>query len=191
MMYEDERGTVVRGPWDIIEEVHSTSRGIVHPRVGPGSDTTFLVSPREGATAWVQHRVGQDLANTNQGIMRGLGAGYEREGFMVEMITSSDGNPRMSVGCIYDDAGRLQHVTLNREDRDGWPSRFWSAEVFSDRSHILIFIIHAFRLVCDCELARGAQVWARRIAPASNHKLIMIHMLILKRYNIKRMARDI
>ena len=137
MIYEDERGTIVRGPWDITQELHSTDRGIVHPRVGEGSETTFLVSPRDGATAWVQHLVTKDQPNQNQGTMRGLGKGYEQEGFMVEMIASLDGNPRMSVGCIYDDAGRLRHVTLNREDRDGWPSGFW-----------------------------GTEVWARRIAPA-------------------------
>jgi hypothetical protein len=133
MLYEDERGTVVRGPWDMTQELHSTTRGIIHPRVAEGSDTTFLVSPQDGATAWVQHHVSQDRPNANQGIMRGLGKGYEQEGFMVEMITSLDGNPRVSVGCIYDDAGRLRHVTLNREDRDGWPSRFWTPDVWARR----------------------------------------------------------
>jgi hypothetical protein len=130
--FDDERGAVVRGPWDITEACN-TDRGIIHPRVGAGDDTTFLVAPSDGATAWVQHTIRDGAANVNQGVLRGLGKGYELPGFMTEMIVAHAPTARMSVGCVYDDAGLLRHITLNREDRAGWPSAFWSPAVAARR----------------------------------------------------------
>jgi hypothetical protein len=127
IFFEDERGTVCRGPWDVTKADCSTERGIIHPRVGEGeSGTTFLVTPGPArATAWAVHRITLSDPLLNPGVVP-LGKGHEGQGYRVEMIMSHGPHVRLSVGYVYDDVnGKLQHVTFNREDNRGWPSSYW------------------------------------------------------------------
>jgi hypothetical protein len=50
-----------------------------------------------------------------------------------ELVVAHAPTARMSIGCDYDSDGLLQHISLNREDRAGWPSAFWSRNVTARR----------------------------------------------------------
>mmetsp|Transcript_97361 Transcript_97361/g.142495 ORF Transcript_97361/g.142495 Transcript_97361/m.142495 type:complete len:326 (-) Transcript_97361:69-1046(-) len=127
IFFDDERGTVERGPWDMIRDISSTECGIIHPRVGSGeSGTTFIVSSGAArATAWAVHNVVKPDFLLSPGVVP-LGKGYAGQGFMIEMMMKHASDVKLSVGYVYDDIeGDLQHVTFNREDSSGWPSPFW------------------------------------------------------------------
>ena len=130
IFFDDERGTVARGPWDVKKPEHCTEKGFIHPRVGFGQGTTFVMTPPPAqATAWAVHKIAKAEAVLENGIMK-LGKGYEGEGYMVEMIVSHGAHIKLSVGYIYDYvSGALKHVTFNREDNRGWPSAFWTHDV--------------------------------------------------------------
>eukprot|EP00933_Yihiella_yeosuensis_P042314 TRINITY_DN36869_c0_g1_i2.p1 TRINITY_DN36869_c0_g1~~TRINITY_DN36869_c0_g1_i2.p1 ORF type:complete len:381 (+),score=59.39 TRINITY_DN36869_c0_g1_i2:86-1228(+) len=115
------------GPWTITEAACSTSKGIRHPRV-EADGNTFITSITENrVTAWVAHNISKSNAVEKPGTLstQMKGKGYELQGHMVEFIFSAEG-AKFSVGYVYNDDGKLQHVTWNREDKRKWPSDYWS-----------------------------------------------------------------
>lgn len=130
IFFDDERGTVARGPWDVTKATCSTECGIVHPRVGKDeTGTTFVVTNGPArATAWAVHQLSKIEPLMSPGVVP-LGKGHEGQGYMVEMILSHGQHVRLSVGFVYDDVtAALQHVSFNREDNSGWPSSYWGSE---------------------------------------------------------------
>jgi hypothetical protein len=107
--FEDHRGTVMRGPWNMTRE-DSTELGIVHPAAGIGR--SFLVMAGSArATAWMEHCPVLDNRNSS-----------------AEMIMKHPlkQGVRFSVSFQYSNiTGELTYVALFREDVQ-WPSPYWT-----------------------------------------------------------------
>ena len=108
--YDDERGTVSTGPpcgpWDITEE-QSKADGLAHPN-SPDSMTTLLLPGGPSAWCMKQSPSGAPCA--------------------VEMFLHHEEHQRVSFGVIHAPDGKLQQLSLIREDTRGpWPQSDWSA----------------------------------------------------------------
>jgi hypothetical protein len=122
IVYDDDRGTVDRGFWDVTKDQCSTEQGIMHPKVKTGA--TFVVTAGEArATAWFAH----EMVRFDPAIS--LDKENERQGHIIEMIMRHGSNIRLSVGYRYDDVtGEMKHVSFNREDSRGFPSSYWGKD---------------------------------------------------------------